>query len=83
MIITHNDSSVILHRFVNWKAIAITTVLFPIIVLLNGVVNYKEAWSELKSLYKQKESGSFSGDSVQSGSKEYIEIVNIINEKRN
>lgn len=77
----YNDSQIILHRFTNWKAITLTTILFPILVILHGVINYKEAWKELIGLYNQKKLGSFSGDSVQSGSEKYMEIMSIIKEK--
>lgn len=77
----YNDKEIIFHRLDNWKVIILTTLLFPVIVLLHGLVNFKEAWRDLKRLYKQKQSGSFVGDSVSNSSEKYDEIMEIIKRK--
>jgi ABC-type nitrate/sulfonate/bicarbonate transport system permease component len=56
----------------------ITTIFFPILVLLNGIANVKELWIELKKLYNQKKYGGFVSDYVPSNTKKYDEIMSII-----
>ena len=72
----YNENRIIIHRFVNWKGILCATLTFPVVVLLNGVVNFKSIWKELIDLYNQKESGSFSSDSVHGA--RYEKIMKLI-----
>lgn len=74
----YNEHYVILHKFYNKKSIILATILFPIWVLLNGLVNIKETWIELIKLYNQKKYGSFGGDDVSNGSETYDKIMKII-----
>ena len=49
--------------------------LFPILILLHGVVNSKEVFEELKSLYNKKE---ITSDSVPSSSELYKKAVKVL-----
>jgi hypothetical protein len=75
----YNENQIIIHTFTNWKAILLTTILFPIFILLHGITNIKEIWKELLELYNQKETGSFVSDFVPKNSNTYDQIMNIIN----
>ena len=72
----YNEHRIIVHRFINWKGILFATLTFPVVVLLNGVANFKEIWKELTDLYNQKETGSFDSDSVRGD--RYEKIMKLI-----
>lgn len=74
----YNNNEVILHRFGNWKAIIIQTILFPVYLLLYGYIDIKD---EFKEIYNQKKYGAFLSDSVTNGSNLYKEIIENINNK--
>lgn len=74
----YNEHCVLLHKFYNWEAVIITTILFPITLLLVGLANMKECFKDLKSLYNQKKSGSFITDSISSGTETYNKVIKII-----
>jgi hypothetical protein len=74
----YNDNCLILNRFYNRRSILVSTVLFPVTVLLNGLMNYKECWEDLKKMYNQKEYGSFSGDHISNGTDTYNKIMEMI-----
>lgn len=74
----YNDSCVILYKFINWKGILLMTVLFPFNVLYAGLGDFKETISDYKKMYNQKKYGSFSSDSVYSGTDKYKEIMKFI-----
>jgi hypothetical protein len=74
----YNDNSIILEKLVNWKGVLLYTIFFPIVVLLAGLMNIKEAWRELIILYKQKEKGSFVSDNASSKSEIYQKVMKII-----
>jgi hypothetical protein len=74
----YNEHEIIIHKFYNWKAVLLQTIFFPVEILMNGIVNAKEIYKEILELYNQKESGSFSGDDVSSGTDKYNEIMDII-----
>lgn len=74
----YNDKHIILHKFYNPLCVVLNTLFFPIAILINGIINIKDGWKELKSLYHQKQSGSFSTDNVWNKSETYNKIMNII-----
>lgn len=74
----YNEKEIILHKFVNVKAVLLMTILFPLVVVLGGVINFKEIFNDTKELYRQKERGSFSGDHFQSKTDTYDKIMKII-----
>ena len=73
-----NEHEVLLHKFYNWKVIILNTIFFPIVVLLNGIVNFKECCIEMKKLYNQKKYGYFISDYIYSGTETYEQIKNLI-----
>lgn len=75
-----NGNHILIHKFINWKGVLYCTLTVPVAVLLNGVVNFKEILKELKELYNQKESGSFSSDIVQGD--RYEKLMKMINENK-
>lgn len=78
----YNDSMIELHRFYNWKVVIVSTLFFPVTLFINGIGNIKEIIKELKSMYKQKEIGSFSGDSIWKDSDTYTKVIEIINKNK-
>lgn len=73
-----NEHGVLLHKFYNWKVIILYTIFFPIVVLLNGIANFKECCTEMKKLYNQKKYGYFISDYIHSGTETYEQIKNLI-----
>ncbi len=71
----YNDKYILLYRFTNWKAIILITLLFPVILLLEGLLDYKETIKDYKGMYNQKKYGAFSSDSVPSGTDTYVELI--------
>lgn len=74
----YDKNCIILHIFVNWKGILVTTLSLPVLILIHGLTSIKEIKKEMKELYNQKKYGSFSGDTVWSGGEKYKEIMEII-----
>jgi hypothetical protein len=74
----YNENQIIIHSFTNWKAILLSTILFPVFVLIHGLGNVKEVWGELKSLYNQKESGSFVSEHIWKTENRFNQIMDII-----
>lgn len=74
----YNDSKIIIHRFTNRKAVLFCTLFFPIAIILEGVINFKEAWNDLKELYNQKKSGLFVIEHVSKSEKKFNQIMSII-----
>ena len=74
----YNDRQIILHKFYNPLSVAINTLLFPISILANGYLHFKDCWKDLKSLYHQKQCGSFISDSISNGTDTYNKIMDII-----
>jgi hypothetical protein len=78
----YNENQIIIHSFTNWKAILLSTILFPVFVLLHGIANINEVWKELLSLYNQKEKGSFVSEHIWKTENRYEQIMNIINKSK-
>lgn len=75
----YNERHVIMHNFTNIRAKTLMTILFPFMLLIHGVVNYKEIIGEYKELYNEKKYGSFVSDHASKGTEKYKEIMKIIN----
>lgn len=78
----YNGNEILLHKFANVPTKILITILFPFYLLFYGVGNFKELIEEMKSGYNQKKYGSFTVDSISSGSDTYSEIIKIINQKK-
>lgn len=82
-----NKDRVILQRFTSYKAIILTTVMFPVLILFAGLYNIKEAITELKCMYNEKKYGKFSEEWITKGQfrkgddEKYWEIINLIGEE--
>lgn len=80
----YNEQRVILHQFSSKKAIIMTTLLFPVLILFAGLSNFKEAINEMKWLYNEKKYGKFSSDWISKGqhrkgdNEKYFEIISVI-----
>ena len=74
----YNDRKILLYKFYNWKVIIFSTIIFPIFILIGGLINFKEIIDDYKRLYNQKKYGSFSSDSVENDSNIYNEVMKII-----
>jgi len=74
----YNDNCILLHKFYNLKAIVLSTILLPIIVLIEGLANIKETMYDYKRLFNQKKIGSFSGDNIWSNTDMYNEVMKVI-----
>lgn len=77
----YNEKSIILHRLTNYKAVLLCTLMFPIIILFDGLSNVKEACVDLLELYKQKKSGSFVIEHVYKHEKRYALVMEVIKNK--
>ena len=75
----YNDKRIIMHKFYNYRAVLVATLCFPVWVILNGLMSFKEICGELRDLYNQKESGCFTKEHVYGD--RYDEIMKIVNEK--
>ena len=69
------DDAFLIHRFVSAPAVALNTILFPVMLLAHGLTNFKMVWRDHYGTIKQKETGSFSSDKVWSSSAAFPEIV--------
>ncbi|PHA03036.1 hypothetical protein COE51_01450 [Bacillus pseudomycoides] len=78
----YNEDTVILHRFVNWKGILFCTLLFPVTIFMVGLSNFIEVWSDMLSLYKQKETGSFISDHVWKNEKKFNQIMDVVRQDK-
>lgn len=78
----YNENQILLHGFTNKFAIVINTILFPLIVLVNGIGNIKEIIDDFKRLYNEKKYGSFTSDHVWSVTEKYNQIMEIINKQK-
>ena len=74
----YNEYHVILHRFTNIQTKILLTILFPVMLIAHGIVNFKELIREYKRLYKEKKYGSFVSDHISKGTSKYDEIMRII-----
>lgn len=62
----------------NTPAKLLSTALYPVALILNGVVNYKELNREICRMWNQKETGSFYGDASYSRQDGWDDIMAII-----
>ncbi len=67
----YDDNFILLYNFTNWKAIVLFTLLFPVVLLLEGLWGVTEHYEQL---YNQKKYRTFSADSIPSGTELYDEI---------
>jgi hypothetical protein len=74
----YNERTIILHEFINWKTVLLVTILFPVIILLEGLMNIKESWKDFVKLYKQKESGSFVSEHVRRDAEKYQQVMDVV-----
>lgn len=63
-----NDKEILMYQIPTLFACVLFTLLFPIGVLLGGVLNYKNLYKSMVSdMWKCKENGAFSSDSIYRG----------------
>lgn len=74
----YSKEEIIIHNFKNLPFRIMFTIGFPLFILLNGLVNFKESFNELNMMWNQKKYGRFSSDSISSKSDLYKEIINVI-----
>lgn len=76
-----DEKGILLHKFVNWKAVVLCTIFFPVFVLYGGIVNFKECCTAIKELYSPKKYGCFASDYItRKGKPElYESVLKIIN----
>lgn len=75
----YDEHHIILHRFINIYGIALYSLLFPAMVLLEGFANIKGVLKEYKEMYNQKKYGSFIGNNIWNDSEMYKKVMDIIN----
>lgn len=84
----YNEHRVILQQYTSKRAIMLTTLLFPVLILFAGLSNFKEALTEMKWLYNEKKYGKFSSDWIGKGqhrkedNEKYFEIMRVIGEAK-
>jgi hypothetical protein len=75
----YNKHSILLHKFASWKAVLLSTILLPLIILLEGIANIKDIWREIVGLYKQKELGKFVPERIwKKENNKYQQVMDII-----
>jgi hypothetical protein len=77
----YNDNNILIYEFTNIPTKILMIIIFPIILLLDGIANIKEIIEEYKSMCNQKKYGSFCSNSIPSNTDTYKEIINIINKE--
>ena len=77
----YNDNCILVHKFCNWKGIIANTILLPIVILVEGIGDFKEIMIEYKELYNQKKCGSFIQDNIYKDSNLFNEVIKVIKEK--
>jgi hypothetical protein len=75
----YNEKQILIHRFVNWKAVILSTLTFPVAVLLHGLGNIKEVFIDHYELYHQKKYGAFVSDHIHNSEKKFKQIMTLIN----
>lgn len=60
----YNEHKVLIHKFTSWRAVILSTILFPLAVLMYGIGNIKEIYMDHYKLYHQKKYGTFVSDHV-------------------
>lgn len=73
-----SDDRIIVNRFTHPVAIAINLILFPLSLLLHGMVNFKESWTDHKKLLNEKKHGSFLSEIVWARTNTYKKIAEIV-----
>lgn len=73
-----SDKWLELYCFAGISIVILNTLLFPILVLLHGLTNIKEVFKEVISLYNQKETGTFTSDSIPSSSNLYKRALKVL-----
>ncbi|HEY8805270.1 MAG TPA: hypothetical protein VIM42_09250 [Clostridium sp.] len=75
----YDDKEIIMHRFVKMPLIFLAVLLFPVIVLMTGILNIKEAFTDVKKSLNQKKYGGFSSDQLWYNTEPYKAMMKIIN----
>lgn len=57
----YNENNIIIHKFATIPYIILCTLLLPVAIFISG---YSDVMYDLKRLYNQKKSGSFTSDNV-------------------
>ncbi len=70
-----NDSQLTLYSLNSAPCIIINTLLFPLVVLLAGLANFKEIIEEYKRMCYQKTYGAFGVDVIYSHTDTYYEAI--------
>lgn len=77
----YNDSIILVHKYFSMKTIIIITIMFPILVLIQGLGKIKESWDDYLELFNQKEKGKHSSFTIHKNHKAYDLILNEIKYK--
>ncbi|QWU14232.1 hypothetical protein SAMN04487895_101522 [Paenibacillus sophorae] len=75
-----NDDRVIMQEFSSKRLITLNILLYPVLVLMAGLSNFKELNRDLKRLFNEKKCGSFSEDWISKNTEQYKEIIVLIGE---
>lgn len=65
-------------RLTNLFARVLLTTYYPVIVLLEGIVNYKQVNKEIGDMWYQRERGRFSGDDSYRSQDGWDELMSIV-----
>lgn len=71
------DDKLILHSTVSLFWTIVITIAFPIVLLFDGLSNFKSTLREYHKLYNQKRLGNFSADHCWSNTETYARAVKI------
>lgn len=65
-------------KLTSFPAKILATVAYPLLILLHGIVNYKEVNTEIYRMWNQKKTGSFSGDDSHKSQQGWNELMSIV-----
>ena len=65
-------------RFMALPAVLLNTLAYPLLVLMNGLVNYKDINRSMRQIWNPKKLGSFSCDDAYSRQEGWDELMSIV-----
>lgn len=69
-----SGSNIELHKFLSFRAICFNLIIFPLVVIIEGLGNFKEICRDYRKMLDEKKYGYFSSDYVSSKAGIYIKI---------
>ncbi len=77
-----SENRIILDKFTSLRAKIFNVVMFPVVIFLEGFLNFKDIARDYKKMFNEKKYGSFSSDYVQVGCDTYDEVKKLLDSKK-